>query len=133
MAKPDVGEQRTFEIDVTVLGEVLQVVGPAEVGSFVQSIAADMGRLIDHLDEVGSTDLLGAVGREAHHLGGGCRAVGLVGIGAVCARIEADARAGQRDAFPAYSVQLAQQRNALGNWWSTAAADPRLSAFWPLA
>jgi HPt (histidine-containing phosphotransfer) domain-containing protein len=133
MAKPEADAERPFEVDITVLGEVLETVGAAEVGGFVTSIAADMERLTEHLEASGGTGSLGAIGREAHHLSGGCRALGLSGIGSLCAQIEADAREGLTDRFSEYSVELARQRRALRDWWSTAPADPRLSAFWPLA
>jgi HPt (histidine-containing phosphotransfer) domain-containing protein len=133
MAKPDADAERPFEVDIAVLVEVLEIVGAAEVGVFVTSIAAEMESLAGHLEACSGTGSPGALGREAHHLSGGCRALGLSGIGSVCARIEADAREGLTDRFSEYSVELAHQRHALSDWWSTASADPRLSAFWPLA
>ena len=131
MAEPDADAERRFEVDTTVLGEVLEAVGAAEVGGFVTGIAAEMERLISRLEDWSGTDSMSAVGRDAHHLSGGCLAIGLVGIGAVCMRIEADVREGHAERFQAYSLELAQHRQALGDWWSTASTDPRLSAFWP--
>ena len=112
----------------TAFNDVLQAVGVEQVGEFVKSIVADMGQLIGHLNVGGTPDALDAVGREAHHLSGGCRSLGFVGIGAVCARIEADARERVDHKFPAYRVELAQQQKALSDWWSTASADPRHTA-----
>ena len=122
-----------FAVDTTVLVEVLQVVGADEVGGFVKSVIADIDQLIGHLDACNGVDALDALAREAHHLSGGCRTMGLVSIGAVSARIEADARERRNDKFAQYSEQLSQQREALGEWWAAAPADPLLSEFWPPA
>ena len=121
-----------FEVDTSVFSDVLQAVGAEEVATFVESVVADIGNLIEHLDVGGNPDLLDAVRREAHHLSGGCRSLGLVSIGAICARIEADARERVDQKWPAYSVELAQQRQTLCDWWSTASADPRFTGSGPL-
>jgi hypothetical protein len=112
-----------FEVDSDIFDEVLEVIGADQVGASVKIIVADIGHLIEHLNVGGSVDAVDAVGREAHSLGGGCRSTGFVSIGAVCARIEADARARVDNRWPAYAVELAHQRDALGDWWSTAAIN----------
>ena len=116
-----------FEIDTDVLADVVEAIGAEEVGACVQSVLADIGHLMGQLNVGGSPDLLDAVGRKAHHLSGGCRSLGLVSIGAVCTRIEADARERVDHGWPAYCVELAQQRKSLGDWWSIASADPRFT------
>jgi HPt (histidine-containing phosphotransfer) domain-containing protein len=123
----------TFKVDTTTLVEVLQAVGADEVDGFVKSVIADIEHVIGHLETCDGADELDALAREAHHLSGGCRAMGLVSVGAVSARIEADARQRLSDRFPQYSAQLAEQRQALADWWSIAPADPQLAEFWPSA
>ena len=121
----------TFEIDTTTLVDVMQAVGADEVDDFVKSVIGEIERLIAHLDASNGAAALDALARDAHHLSGGCRAMGLVSIGTVASRIEADARAKRDDKFSMYSAHLAQQRQALAEWWSRAPQDPRLSEFWP--
>ena len=106
-----------FEVDTNTFDDVLEALGDEQVGALITSVVADIGHLIAHLNVGGSREALDAVGREAHHLSGGCRSMGLVGIGAVCARIETDARNRADQKWPAYSVELAQQRDALRDWW----------------
>ena len=120
-----------FDVDNDVLRDVLEAIGTEQADTFVKSIADEIELLVGHLNVGGNADALDAVGREAHHLGGGCRSMGLVGIGAVCARIETDARARIDHQWPAYSAELVQLRKALSDWWASVPADPRLAAFWP--
>ena len=88
LSKPTVA----FEVDTDAFGDVLQALGAEQVDALVESVVADIGHLITHLNVGGGPETLDAVGREAHHLSGGCRSMGLVSIGAVCARIETEAR-----------------------------------------
>ena len=110
-----------FDVDTDAFGDVLEALGAEQVSALVESVVADIGHLIAHLNVGGGPEALDAVGREAHHLSGGCRSMGLVGIGAVCARIETDAREQVDHKWPAYSVELAQHRDALSDWWSKSA------------
>jgi len=119
-------EPFAFEVDTDVFRDVLQAVGAEQMGAFVTSLDAEIEQLMGHLIVGGTPEALDAIGREAHHLSGGCRSLGFVGVGTVCARIEADARERVDRKWPAYSVELAQQRKALSDWWSTASTDPRL-------
>ena len=107
-----------FEVDTDTLNDVLQAVGVEEVGEFVRGVDADMRNLIEHLNAGGGPEALDAVGREAHHLSGGCRSLGFLSIGAVCAQIEADARERTDQKWPSYAVELGRQQQALSDWWS---------------
>ncbi len=109
----------TFEVDSDVFEDVLEAVGVEQVGAMVKSVVDDIGRLIGNLKVGGGPDALAAIGREAHHLGGGCRSIGFVSIGALCTRIEIDAREAVDHTFPGYEVELAQQRDALSDWSAT--------------
>ena len=113
LSKPTVA----FEVDTDAFGDVLQALGAEQVDALVESVVADIGHLITHLNVGGGPEALDAVGREAHHLSGGCRSMGLVSIGAVCARIETEARERVDQKWPEYSVELAQQRDAVSDWW----------------
>ena len=119
-------EPFAFEVDTDTFRDVVQAVGAEEMGAFVTSLVAEIEQLRGHLIAGGSPEALDALGREAHHLSGGCRSLGFTGVGALCARIEADARERVDRKWPAYSDELAQQRKALSEWWSTASTDPRL-------
>src|SRR5690349_12152328 len=112
-----------FEVDSEVFDDVAEAVGAEQVGAMIKSVVDDIGHLIEHLNAVPGPDALVALGREAHHLGGGCRSIGFVSIGAICTQIEIDARERVDHAFPSYSVELAHQRDALSEWWSNSAIN----------
>jgi HPt (histidine-containing phosphotransfer) domain-containing protein len=107
-----------FEVDTDAFDDVLQALGAEQVETLIESVVADIGHLIAHLNVGSGAGALDVVGRAAHHLSGGCRSMGLVGLGAVCARIETGARERVDHKWPAYSAELAQQRDALIHWWS---------------
>ena len=132
VAKEPVPEA-SFDVDIDLLGEVLQEVGVEQMASFVESVAADISRVIGKLETPEDPDAIVGVERAAHHLSGGCRSFGLVGIGALASEIETQARDGVKDQWPQYCGRLAQQQHALNEWWRTASTDPRLSSFWPTA
>jgi HPt (histidine-containing phosphotransfer) domain-containing protein len=108
-----------FDVDTDVFDDVLEAVGVEQVRVMVESVVHDIGHLMGHLGVGGDADALAAIGREAHHLGGGCRSIGFVSLGALCTRIEIDAREAVDHTFPAYAAELAQQRDALSDWSAT--------------
>lgn len=115
----DALSQPPFEVDTQAFSDVQEAVGIDQVGEFVDSVIADIGTLIGHLNVGGGPEALDAIGREAHHLSGGCRSLGFSSIGAVCTQIETEARARADHNWPAYAAELGRQRKALTDWWSS--------------
>ncbi len=68
-----------------------------------------------------------AIAGDAHRLCGGCRTLGLVGLGALFARIEADARDAATFEAEALAGRLASEQRALRAWWDATAARARVS------
>ena len=121
------GPNPLFEVDTSVVDDVVQTLGAEQLGTFIASIGADIGHLIAQLSGGGSPEAFADVGRAAHHLAGGCRSLGFVSIGNVCTRLEADARERVFQHWAEYAVELAQQQQALNEWWSIASTDPRFT------
>jgi two-component system sensor histidine kinase/response regulator len=109
-------------VDLQVLDEVARQVGLEQLGAFVESVMADTARVIDRLGTNPEPTALAAIERDAHRLCGGARTLGLVGLGALFARIEADAQDGAVFDAAVLAGRLESEHRALRAWWSNTAA-----------
>jgi HPt (histidine-containing phosphotransfer) domain-containing protein len=114
-------------VDLQVMDEVARQVGPEQLAAFVESVMADTARVIDRLGPGAEPAARAAIERDAHRLCGGCRTLGLVGLGDLFARIEAGARDLATFEPEMLAGRLASEQRALRAWWDATAAQPRVS------
>ncbi len=103
-------------LDVRVLAAL---VGdePAVIKDFLQEFASSAQSIAVELLAACSAGNAPQVAAQAHKLSASSRAVGAMGLGALCAALEAAAKAGQLDALPAlaqrFRAELAAVETAL--------------------
>jgi two-component system sensor histidine kinase/response regulator len=104
-------------VDLEAMDEVARELGPGQLAEFVESVMADTARVIERLGTGPDPSTLAGIQRDAHRLCGGSRTLGLVGLGTLFARIEADAQDVATFEPEVLAGCLEAQRQALRTWW----------------
>ena len=118
-------------VDLQLMDEAARQVGPEQLAAFVESVMADTAHVIDRLAAGPEPSAHADIARDAHRLCGGARTLGLVDLGALFARIEADARNGAGFEPAVLAGRLESEQRALRAWWDATAAPARVSAAVP--
>jgi signal transduction histidine kinase/DNA-binding response OmpR family regulator len=103
-------------IDESAIEEIRREVGSEQLASFVDRVLSDVSRMIDRLGQRREDASSTTMEQEAHRLVGGCRTLGLRGLGTVCEQIETDAREGTNSDWTVYLAPLDAERQALLAW-----------------
>jgi CheY-like chemotaxis protein len=100
-------------IDADAMEDVRREVGNERLAFFVETVLADLSRLIDRLKDLPQQGSLAAIESDAHRLLGACRTLGFQGIGVVCEQIETSASDGAGHDWVGYAARLDAERKVV--------------------